>query len=131
MFFSLPRTNFISSVTFILSSAVALNLDQCRIVLFCKLAKSHTVCFLSLLLILFKLFPNKPWFLCVCSTSPLKTLWEKEKFLFTSNSSFSHSVFYPFRKLSAVFIKFETVICKPFRFGTVKNMSFGKRLTLS
>ena len=24
-------------------------------------------------------FPNKPWFLRVCSTSPLKTLWEKEK----------------------------------------------------
>ena len=24
-------------------------------------------------------FPNKPWFLCVCCTSLLKTLWEKEK----------------------------------------------------
>ena len=24
-------------------------------------------------------FPNKPWFLSVCSTSLLKTLWEKEK----------------------------------------------------
>ena len=23
-------------------------------------------------------FPNKPWFLRVCSTSLLKTLWEKE-----------------------------------------------------
>ena len=35
-------------------------------------------------------FPNKPWFLRVCSTTPLKTLWV------TSNFSFSHSVFYPF-----------------------------------
>ena len=41
-------------------------------------------------------FPNKPWFLRVCSTSLLKTLWEKDKLLVTSNFSFSHSVFYPF-----------------------------------
>ena len=27
---------------------------------------------------LFNSFPNKPWFLCVCSTSLLKTLWEKK-----------------------------------------------------
>ena len=36
---------------------------------------------------------NKPWFVHVCSTSHLKTLWEKEKLLVTSNFSFSHSVF--------------------------------------
>ena len=41
-------------------------------------------------------FPNKPWFLGVCSTDLLKTLWEKEKLLVTSNFSFSHSVFYLF-----------------------------------
>ena len=41
-------------------------------------------------------FPNKPLFLRVCSTSLLKTPWEKEKLLVTSNFSFSHSVFYPF-----------------------------------
>ena len=29
-------------------------------------------------------FPNKPWFLRVCSKSLLKTLWEKEKLLVTS-----------------------------------------------
>ena len=40
-------------------------------------------------------FPNKPWFLRVCSTSLLKTLWEKEKLLVTSNFSFSLGVFYP------------------------------------
>ena len=41
-------------------------------------------------------FPNKPWFLRVCSTSLLKTLWERVKLLIMSNFSFSHSVFYPF-----------------------------------
>ena len=44
----------------------------------------------------FNPFPNKPWFSRVCSTSLLKTLWEKEKLLIRSNSSFSQSVFYPF-----------------------------------
>ena len=41
-------------------------------------------------------FPNKPWFLRICSTSVLKTLWEKEKLLVTSNFSLSRSIFYPF-----------------------------------
>ena len=62
-------------------------------------------------------FQNKPWFLHVCSTSLLKTLWEKEKLLVTSDFSFSHSVFYQFAELSAIFIKFETVVCKGFEFG--------------
>ena len=48
-------------------------------------------------------FPNKPWFLRVCSTSLLKTLWEKEKLLVTSNFSFSHGLFYPFGKLCCHF----------------------------
>ena len=38
------------------------------------------------------LFPNKPWFLCVCSTSLLKTLCGKEKLLVMSDFSFSLSV---------------------------------------
>ena len=73
-------------------------------------------------------FPNMPWCLFVCSMSLLKTLWEKEKLLVTSNFSFSHSVFYPFGKLSAIFIKFEIVVCKLFQFGRVLNLSFGKWL---
>ena len=32
---------------------------------------------------------NDPWFLHVCSTNSLKTLWEKEKLIVTSNFSFS------------------------------------------
>ena len=64
----------------------------------------------------------------VCSTSLLKTLWEKEKLLVTRNFSFSHSVFYPFGELSAVFIKFEIVVCKLFLFERVSTLSFGKGL---
>ena len=59
-------------------------------------------------------FPNKPWFSRVCNTILLKTLWEKEKLLVTSNFSFSHSIFYPLGELSAFFIKFEIVISKVF-----------------
>ena len=57
-------------------------------------------------------FPNNPWFLRVCRTILLKTLWEKEKLLIKSNFSFSHRVFYPLGEFSAIFIKFEFVICK-------------------
>ena len=45
------------------------------------------------------IFPNKPFFFRVCSTSLLKTLCEKEKLLVTSNFSFSHRVFYLFGEL--------------------------------
>ena len=61
-------------------------------------------------------FPNKPWFLRVCSTSLLKTLKRRNV---TSNFSFSHSVFYPFVQLSTIFIKSEIVVCKLFQFGRV------------
>ena len=64
-------------------------------------------------------FPNKPWFLCVCSTYLLKTLQENEKLLVMSNFSFSHSVFYAVGELCAIFIKFKIVVCKYFQFGRV------------
>ena len=64
----------------------------------------------------------------VSSTSLLKTLWEKEKLLIMSNFSFSHCVFYPFRELSAIFMKYEYVVCKPFQFRRVQNLPFGKEL---
>ena len=71
--------------------------------------------------ICFKPFSNKPLFLCVCITSLLKTLCEKNKLLVTSNFSFSHSFFYPFGKLSAIFIKIAIVICKLFQFRRCLN----------
>ena len=46
----------------------------------------------------------------------LKTLWEKEKLLIMSNFSFTHNVFDSFEELSAIFIKFEIVVCKLFQF---------------
>ena len=62
-------------------------------------------------------FPNKLWFLRVCSTG-----------LVMSNFFFSHSVFHLFLELSAIFIKFEVVVCKLIKFGRVQNLSFGKGL---
>ena len=73
-------------------------------------------------------FPNKPWFLRVCSISLLKTLWAKEKLLVTSHFSFSHMYFYQFRELSAIYIKIEIVACKFFQFGRVLSLIFGKWL---
>ena len=49
----------------------------------------------------------------------LKERWEKEQLLIASNFFFSHSVSYPFRELSAIFIKFEIVFCNLFQFGSV------------
>ena len=64
-------------------------------------------------------FPNKPWFLHAYSVSLLKTLGEKEKLLVTSNFSISPSVFYPFRELSAILVKFKIVVCNLFQNGRV------------
>ena len=67
----------------------------------------------------FDSFRISPWSLRVYSTSLLKTLWEKEKLLVTSNFSFSDSVFCLFGELPAISIKFEIVVCKLFQFGRV------------
>ena len=76
--------------------------------------------FIIILKASFNPFPNKPWFLRVCSTSPLKTLWEKEKLLITSNFSFSHSVFYPFRELSSIFCQIQN--CRLQLFSVWKSL---------
>ena len=76
-------------------------------------------------------FPSKPCFLCVCSTSLLKTLWEKEKLLVTSNFSFSHSIFCPFGELSAIFLSnLELLSANAFCLGESKNLLFGNGLSL-
>ena len=51
------------------------------------------LCIFSMSKPFFNPFPNKPWFLRVCSSSLLKTRWEKEKLLVTSNFSFSPECF--------------------------------------
>ena len=45
------------------------------------------------ILLKFNPFSNKTWFLHVCCTSLLETLWEKEILLVMSNFSFSQSAF--------------------------------------
>ena len=67
----------------------------------------------------FNPFPLKNTFWRPWETNLLKTLWEKEKLLVTSNFSFSHSVFYLFGQLSFIFFKFQIVVCKLFQFGRV------------
>ena len=81
--------------------------------------KCHTSSFNALFYWGLNPFPNKPWFLRVYSRDLLKTLWEKEKLLIMSNFSFSHTVFWPFGELYAIFIKFKIVVCKLFQFGRV------------
>ena len=66
-----------------------------------------------------KSFPNKSWFLRLCSTSFFKTLWEKEKLFITSNFSSFHNVFYPFGEISAISIQSEIVVCKLVQFRRV------------
>ena len=56
----------------------------------------------------------------------LKTLWEKEKLLVTSNFSFSHSVFYPLGKRPTIWIKVEIVVCKLFQFKKLTICRLGK-----
>ena len=48
-------------------------------------------------------FPHNDTFSRPSETSLLKTLWEKEKLLVTSNFSFTHSVFYPVKELALLF----------------------------
>ena len=109
--------NFLSWKCLIgLFGALGVNLGKKKIIhVFCFLAEGcEKISNLS-----FNPFPNKPWFLLVCSTSLLKTQQEKKKLLLTSNFSLSYSVFYPFQKLFAIFIKFEIVVCKLSQFGRV------------
>ena len=94
----------------------------------CKLLRMDNHRFPKQCYMMLNPFPNKPWFLRVCSTSLLETLWEKEKLLVTSNFSFFRSVFCSFVQFSTIFIKSKIVVCKLFQFGRVQNLSFGKGL---
>ena len=71
----------------------------------------------------FNPFPNKPWFLHVCST--LKTLGKGE---IACNFSFSHSVIYPFGELPVIFIRFKILVSKLFHFGRVLKFVVWERV---
>ena len=64
-------------------------------------------------------FPHNDTFWRPWETSLSKTLWKKEKLLVTNNFSFPHSVFYQFRELSDILIKFKIVVSWLFQFGPV------------
>ena len=66
----------------------------------------------------FNPFPNKPWFLHVCSTENTVDIGE----IAQSNFFLSHSVFYSFGEIFDIFIKFEIVVCKLFKFW--KSLKF-------
>ena len=82
--------------------------------------------FKTFFLRIFNPFPNKPWFLCVCRTDLLKTLWENKKLLVTSKISFLHRFFYPFGEFSAVFINFEIIDLNQYKnkYHLVKRSKF-------
>ena len=64
--------------------------------------------------------------------SGVQVFWKhygkKEKLLIMSNFSVSYSVFYPFWEFSAIFVKFEIVICKLFSFEESKNFVVWERV---
>ena len=47
-----------------------------------------------------------------------------------SSFSFSHSDFWLFRNLPAIFTKLKIVVCNLFQFGIVQNLLFGKSLRI-
>ena len=69
----------------------------------------------------FNSLPHSPDFKRPCIRSLLKTLWEKEKLLVVSISSFSNTVFYTFQNKFQVFSHIYCVLCKCFTFGLVQN----------
>ena len=61
----------------ILEKSCVCSRDQIFGVILMKLGQS--ICLEKIFVHSFNPFPNKPWFLRVCCTILLKTLWEKEK----------------------------------------------------
>ena len=65
-------------------------------------------------------------FLPGCSTSLLKTLWENEKLLITTNFSFSHSVFYPLGEFLLFSSNLELLSANSFSLEESKICCLGK-----
>ena len=66
-----------------------------------------------------------------CFPNGEKTLWEKEKMLATSIFSFSHNVFYSFKKNIIILATSDLLSADAFSLVQPKMLSFGKELTLS
>ena len=63
--------------------------------------------------------PHNPEFLRLQDRSLLKTLWEKEKMLVTTNVSFSRDVFYPIKDRNHHLSYIYFVACNCFQYGHV------------
>jgi hypothetical protein len=59
------------------------------------------------------------------------TLGKRRNYFLQAISPYPTVFFNPFEGLSAIFIKFKTVICKLFQFGSIQNLSLGKGLSHS
>ena len=64
-------------------------------------------------------FQNKPWFLLVCSKRLLKNTVGKGEIAHNEQFLLFSQCFLPVEELSAVFIRFEIVVCKLSHFGRV------------
>ena len=100
-----PRSTVSASTVRISASTVRISASTVRIS--ASTVRKFQLCDGSACKLLYLTFSQtSPGFCSFCSTSILKTLWKKEKLCVTSNVSFFHSVFYPLRKVSAIFIQF-------------------------
>ena len=74
----------------------------------------------------FNPFPNMFWFIRVCSKRLLKTLWEKEKLLVTSNFSFSRNVSYLLENFTPFSSNSKLSSANPFSLEESKNYCLGE-----
>ena len=81
---------------------------------------------LNAVLIILTLCRTNPGFYVSAVQVFLKTLWENEKSLVTSNFSLFHSVFHLFGELPTIFVKFDVVVYNLFQSGKVYNSSSGE-----
>ena len=98
LFSTLYGTYFPFEMHFKMSSAISFNLDQSKI-----LSSGNG---------LINPLPYTADFKQTWERSFLKTLWEKEKMLVTSNFPFSNNVFYPSQKKFHFFSHIYFVVCK-------------------
>ena len=78
----------------------------------------------------FTLSQTSPVFFRVCTACLLKTLWEKEKLLVTSNFSFSHRVFKQLRAISPFPTVFSTCLEKVLPFSSNLKLSSATSFSL-
>ena len=69
------------------------------------------------------LFETNTWFY-MTAVKVFWKVWGKEEIAGNKHFLVFSKVFYPFQKLSTIYIKFEIVVCKLFQFGKVKIVNW-------